>query len=215
MFVVVEGADGSGKTTLVGESRKTGRSVVVVTRSGPTDFRTIVQSLYWMQTYPSECYLIADRIASISERVYGPVLRGVNLLHGHPLEFGLSKVDAIVYCRTETPVLTNQTQLEGVEQNYLAIQKAYDDLMERIAEELDIPVFLYDYTKTKASSVWSRVLSGVDPRPTTETNLRRDIGHEAQEAKADYKIREEACLVSGIGGICYLETGHKGPHQYR
>jgi hypothetical protein len=173
---------------------------VVVSRSGPADFRAIVQTLYWLQTYPSDSYLVADRIASISERVYGPILRGTDVLAGHPLEFGLSKVDAIVYCRTDAPNLTAFNQLDGVNQNYIKIQDAYDTLIERIVNELDIPVYQYDFTKVKASSVWSRVFSGVNPVP----RAIRDIEEQANSE----------CLVSGVAGICHLTANHRGPHRF-
>jgi hypothetical protein len=177
MLIVVEGPDGSGKTTLVRSAREHAvtANLITLTRNGPAPMPDMVQTLFWIQSYPPSAVLICDRIASISERVYGPILRGTNLFEKHPLEFGIGRVDAIIYCRPpDIKILTgscNEPQLTGVSSNITKIIDAYDDLMERIVNELEIQVYTYDYTKTKPDQVWPRVLGKAPANPYQELEV--------------------------------------------
>jgi hypothetical protein len=165
VIVLVEGPDGSGKTTLVGDARRGARNVITIARSGPMQLSDMVQFMWWSMASPDlgpNSYVIHDRYPAISERVYGPILRERDLLESYDLDFGLTRVDAIVYCRTAAPVYDKE-QMEGVIDNGPRILAAYDALMERIHDELGIPIYLYDFKKHASISIWERIFRKEDP----------------------------------------------------
>lgn len=208
MMVIVEGPDGCGKTTLIQDARRGMRNVITVARSGPMALTEMIQFMHWASSYlffddKSKTYVVHDRYPAISERVYGPILRGKSLLDGYPLEFGLSKIDAIVFCRTD-PIF-DRPQMEGVVDKSREILAAYDDLMQRLAEELNIPVYLYDFKKHASISIWESVFAGTDPGPEAIIEIEKDF--------SQFKGNEK-CLVSSPDGICYQEAGHRTPHSY-
>lgn len=166
MFVVVEGPDGSGKTTLVRAARNTSSNTISISRNPmygnpETRLKAMFEFMYWASVYPPDHHLIVDRYPAISERVYGPILRNENLLDKHPLDFGMGKVDAIIYCRPRMgriiANLPENEQLSGVNEKIHLIVEAYDAVINQFSEITQ--VFVYDYEAIKPNQVWSRVFN--------------------------------------------------------
>lgn len=156
--MIVEGPDGSGKSTLIRNLRATSKNYFWIASSSgrPRTVPEIEQALHWLgQALYLKIPIVCDRFPLISESIYGPILRHSSLLSHIPpadherYEELLKHVDRIIYCRPTILTMRNnlksEPQLAGVEKNLEHIVGAYDSLM-RSLEESSF-VFRYDYTK--------------------------------------------------------------------
>jgi hypothetical protein len=164
MLIVVEGPDGAGKSTLIESARQKKEYFVRWQSSGPPpDLKTVIQVLFWLSSFPKDVHVVCDRIPCISDRVYGPILRGIDLFEKMPLDFGLGKLDTLVYCRPPTETLlknaTEGTHLEGVRERQEQIVQGYDALINKLAEKLSARVIEYDFTKESPVELWKKVFS--------------------------------------------------------
>lgn len=162
MMIVVEGPDGAGKSTLIEAARQKRQYFVRFQSSGPPpDKKAVIQTLFWLQSFPGNIPLVCDRIPCISDRVYGPILRNTDLFVGMPLDFGLAKCSTLIYCRPPTSVLLKNAlegvHLEGVRERQEHIVQAYDQLINKLSEKLNARVIQYDYTSDDPVEIWKKV----------------------------------------------------------
>lgn len=162
MFVICEGTDGAGKSTLIESARQKDKYFVRFQSSGPPPtLKTVTGVLYWLRTFPKDVHIVCDRIPNISDRVYGPILRKTDLFKDLPLNFGLGNADVIVYCRPPIEVMMANAQtgthLAGVAEKQKALIQGYDELFMRIEKELPAKVLRYDFTRETAEELWRRV----------------------------------------------------------
>jgi hypothetical protein len=159
MIVVVEGPDGSGKSTLIDNLRfSCDKHYVALRRSGPPqDADEIVTVVNWMNRMSiGKVPLICDRHPLISEPIYGQALRGSNLLDGiysvdDIKENFLDHVDRVIYCRPPTSVICRKMhdnqQLKGVVEKIDEITQKYDHTM-KLLSFWGVIVLNYDWTDT-------------------------------------------------------------------
>jgi thymidylate kinase len=162
MFVICEGPDGTGKSTLIESARQKDKYFVRFQSSGPPPtLETVTAVLFWLRQFPKAIHVVCDRLPCISDRVYGPILRKVDLFKGLPLNFGLGAADVIIYCRPPIEVMMRNAQtgthLAGVAEKQKALIQGYDELFMRIEKELPAKVIRYDFTKESAEELWARV----------------------------------------------------------
>jgi len=155
MFVIIEGPDGAGKTTLISKLRtKLPFYVWVLSSNSRYDnWGQVIEVVEWIETSPVYQPFLLDRHPLISETVYGPILRGgvayknsaSDIVEWMANTFGDS---FIVYCNPGLDVLEKtseaHSQRKGVRENLPKIVKAYDSLMEMLVN--DIPVERYDFS---------------------------------------------------------------------
>jgi thymidylate kinase len=135
--IIVEGMDGSGKTTLICDLKLRFPELQVVTRPPGVPFN------YWwpqeLDRTPSEPVPLHDRFF-YSELVYGPVLRGrieprMELINN--MIWFLRSTALLIYARPHSAVLRTAAernlQMDGVMENFMPLLEAYDRLM---AEEM-------------------------------------------------------------------------------
>lgn len=165
-IIVVEGCDGSGKTTLIERAREGQRERYFLTVRAsryPPNVKTALQYLQWIK-HQRDLDLILDRIHFVSDRVYGPILRNENLFKDFPIEFGLQDVSAIVYARppieTIRANLEKTQQMKGVAEHIDEVIEKYDVLM-KMLEAKGRKVIQYDYTNDDPTSFWRHVWSQV------------------------------------------------------
>ena len=143
MMIIVEGPDGSGKSTLVELIRqKSHRFFWLMRPSGPPKSRQdILRTLHWVRLRQPELSILLDRHPAISEPIYGPRLRGLNKIPDFDSPEGrkilLWGTNVIVYCRPALPVIVSNCfssfQLEGVREQIEDIVGAYDRMMQELS----------------------------------------------------------------------------------
>ena len=153
MLVILEGADGSGKTSLATRIRKDIDEYMLLLRSNgpPHTLGQLANVIGVLNTLrDSSVPVITDRNPVISEYVYGPIIRG-KCMHGLTIEqMGRwFKTTMIIHCRPNFQALAagvrKEVQMEGVVLNHRTIIKAYDDLMGHLERE-GVYIKRYDYT---------------------------------------------------------------------
>lgn len=159
-IIIVEGVDGSGKTTLIKNLREQTKTYFWVASSSRRP-QTVIQlrdAVHWLgQSSYLKLPVVCDRYPVISEEVYGPILRDGSLLNqlgqrelGDVTEFLSFAVDRIIYCRPPFEAikenLDKNKQMDGVLDKLPKLLKRYDDLMDSLRDD-NIFVYHYDYTK--------------------------------------------------------------------
>lgn len=129
MIIIIEGPDGSGKTTLANQlSRQTGYKIIHRTRPKTEEEKAIMMDEY-LQIIRSRENVIFDR-SWYSEMVYGPVMRDASVIsysQMYDLERRLMKVGAmIIYCTDAKPVLWARCQERG--EDYILDRTTFDSI---------------------------------------------------------------------------------------
>jgi hypothetical protein len=165
MIVIVEGPDGSGKSTFVNRMRERISVPISIIRSSkpptsPDDIRSYID---WVRLFPgSGLNLIFDRFVGISERIYGPILRGSSK-YPRDVIYALESVFSrdslmVIYCRPPFRDIEmgakNQAQMKGVLTRLEDLVDAYDQEMKRLTF-LGLNVIQYDRTASDSNRIWS------------------------------------------------------------
>lgn len=152
MLFIIEGADGSGKTSLAEMlSKQTGYPIIH--RSQPKDEEEKARMFdEYLRLASSNKHAILDR-CWYSEMVYGPVMRGTSVL-SYPdmyrLETAAKKHGAIIiYCTDKIETLWKRCQSRGEDyivdkHTYRLIYDGYEELMRDVPHL--IPVMYYGFT---------------------------------------------------------------------
>ena len=152
-LTIVEGVDGSGKSTLIKGWRSSKLFYFhTLASTGPPPKREVLQAeLAWLARLPRSITLICDRHRLISEPIYGPILRGRSML-GLEKTIGETLIDLgaqIVYCRPTIEVIVENVrasqaeQLDGVWDHLAELVEAYDRTMDELSNF--VSVFEYNY----------------------------------------------------------------------
>lgn len=155
MIVVLEGADGGGKTTLAAAIRSRIHCHLLTSSGPPTNIDQIIDELNWLAEFPRRHLLVCDRHRLISEPIYGPILRQRNLLAEPRSRYNdmdvADEAQLIVYCRPslESAILnvtaTKQQQLAGVPDQLSRIIVAYDEWYETASRSRPDSFMRYSY----------------------------------------------------------------------
>lgn len=141
-LIIIEGCDGTGKTTLI-QSLAAELNLPIVKSFKPRTPVDIDQFDNWANACPRTP--LCDRHAAISDLVYGKILRGST---PSTLTMARSKLQGnfLIHCAPPLHfVKTNvhvEAQMEGVKSNLEKLYEGYEHLM----SELE-PHFTYDYTQ--------------------------------------------------------------------
>ena len=140
-MIIVEGPDGTGKTTLL--TQLSNELNLPVLRSRKPHTQTDIQMLNnWANACPFP--ILLDRHSSISDLVYGTIIRE----HTHSsidLAFAHRNNNFLIYCRTAKPNIEAEQQMDGVVDHYPRIAAMYEQMMDHLE-----PDFIYDWTNPKA-----------------------------------------------------------------
>ena len=146
MFVIIEGNEGSGKTTLANQFAKM-LGVEVKHRSKPEN-EDERQDMYrdYLEDITTLEHAVWDR-CFYSEMVYGPIMRDQSYIGNQQMiEFEQlleSKGAFVVYCRPDPHIAFKRAQNRGEEyikdfETYEKIQRAYDDLFRSMSHGIPI-----------------------------------------------------------------------------
>lgn len=154
-MIIIEGSDASGKSTLVHKIAQEIEGLNILSSEGPPEDRaSALQSWHSRFTQHQGTKTILDRAAPISERIYGPILRGVNLFREvWPISDLVANSVPIIYCRPPSYVLLdprmhvaraveNPEHIKQVGINQAEIMAAYDQVM------AGVPHIEYDWTQS-------------------------------------------------------------------
>jgi len=168
MMIVVEGPDGSGKSTLVESLRIHSHHYFIILRASraPTTREDMLRYMSWSKQKPLPLDILMDRHPAISEMIYGPLIRQQNRLKDFDSESGrealLKGVTHIIYCRPITPVIEATAlktwQMDGVKEKITDIIQQYDWIMAELLKKFS--VFHYDYNKDSVESLIGRIWNG-------------------------------------------------------
>lgn len=166
MIIIVEGMDGTGKTTLVQQLayRLEIQPRKFVGSLGPSDdyrqvlidrTRSEIAELETASAKGRPIKRIYDRFPLISEAVYGPVLRGRNCFGGlyYPLRSRLLSLKTmIIYCRPEREVIKANVQkapqMRGVLEYFDELLDVYGELFTELTETpVNSYITVFDYTR--------------------------------------------------------------------
>lgn len=144
-MIIVEGMDNSGKSTL---AKHLAQKFEMEYLHSPSEYRNdpnrmiswAIEKMLERKYMPHKNPVVYDRFSPISDRVYGPVLRG-----GTPyndLAIGAMAVrllkdvpHLIIYCRPRRERILNfgsREQMDGVTSQATKLLEAYDSLMEEM-----------------------------------------------------------------------------------
>lgn len=157
MIVILEGPDGSGKSTLgTYLASQTGRPLL----HSPGVTQGELEMKAWvlrMLTSPLRDNFILDRFPLISEPIYGPVLRNEVLIpKSHPLHTAWHRIPTtLIYCRPPTDAIYEAVIAKNESQHLLAnmphIINGYDQLISELLVHAqgmsEIRVHTFDYTR--------------------------------------------------------------------
>jgi adenylate kinase family enzyme len=159
MLVIVEGPDGSGKTTLVRKIRERGDGPQFWCMSAAGRYRSAEAAnrfCLWLRARPPEVRLLFDRFPLISERVYGPVVRKALWENNLTVPFATDDYDRslgqrllqldldpiIIYARVPYDDLARTVRLErqmtGVIGNLEALYREYETVMKRLSASMRV-----------------------------------------------------------------------------
>lgn len=150
MIIIIEGPDGSGKTTLAEQlSKQTGYPVVHRTQPKSEEEKKQMMQSY-IDTIKAGRNCIFDR-CWYSEMVYGPIMRDASVIsypEMYVIERMLAKKGAlIIHCTDEPDVLWQRATKRG--EDYIRDYGIHVDICEAFEELFSvphlIPVVKYDY----------------------------------------------------------------------
>lgn len=144
MIYIVEGMDGSGKTTLAHRLAYDLQGCVISNKRQPKLLEHIHQLVEVAETSSRVMPVVLDRISTISELVYQQLR--VELFTQECMDLAWKHLEAtVIYCR---PVFENLRleghQMPGVVENSKKLYDTYDLVMANVAKHHRVVV--YDYT---------------------------------------------------------------------
>lgn len=153
MFIIVEGMDNTGKSTLAFRLANDLKAVLVNNRDKPRSYEDAERWTVAMTKLITHT-VVFDRWCGISEPIYGPVLKRDNILSPQDVKdlcYAIkNKVSTVViYCNPPLDVvqgsITEREQMEGVVDNTEELYNAYTRQIALTRQWL--PVLEWDYTK--------------------------------------------------------------------
>jgi hypothetical protein len=161
--IIIEGCDGSGKSTLISHMRQLSNyPLCFVNRvnahqhdSQPKEF------CHWILSKTRNFSIVVDRFPLISEKIYGPILRGVDrfekMNRAEVIEWLRWRDDVrVIYCRPQRArISTNvekSNQLSGAAENLNTILGMYDAWMYAF-RQAGLWVRDYDYEVNSAEQI--------------------------------------------------------------
>lgn len=173
MIIIVEGMDGTGKTTLVQQlaNRLEVKPRKFVGSLGPGDddygwdlinrTKLEIAELETAFAKGRSVKRLYDRFPLISEAIYGSVLRGRNCFGGlyYPLRSRLLALKTvIIYCRPNREVIQNNVrqapQMDGVLEHFRKLLDSYDKLFVELTESpVNSYITVFDYTRDEVGEL--------------------------------------------------------------
>jgi len=154
MFIIAEGFDNSGKTTLL---TKLSKELSIPVTHSPGHGIDLRESLSQIIEDSKNQDMLRDRICLVSEEVYGKILRGKSEFDSDSNTWWLSLIKAqkpiLIFCRPPTENIigdmTGREQMEGVITHSRSLLRRYDEVFTYLKQEYgdSLNLLTYDYTQ--------------------------------------------------------------------
>ena len=143
-MIILEGCDNAGKSTLALQLAEDLKISHARSFRKPKSLQDILDHHRWLSECPAQ--VVTDRHPAISELIYGPIIRQNTFSNPTEARRVTSlQTTYLVYCRPPfhmmVSTLGQRKQMDGVLDRFLALSKAYDELMEILQ-----PDFTYDFS---------------------------------------------------------------------
>lgn len=159
-LVILEGPDGSGKTSLASRLLKgTGHSTLLIRRSGPpTPIETLEFQAQWIAKQSmSGLNIIADRHPIISEAIYRPVVRQEGNAPWS-LDEVVREIDGadllLIYCRPSFARMNEarkvEEQMAGVADHFVKLVQMYDRWIDAFRAN-SVDIYIHDFERDPSS----------------------------------------------------------------
>lgn len=160
-MIILEGPDGTGKTTLAERLAKEFNRRVQHSGGPPKDQSDIfARQERAMQFALHNAPVVMDRVPAISERIYGPIIRGKDPFQGSDYLPKLMQAMPLplIYCRPPLEVIrenmaaTHSKKEHETEEHFAGVMKRWETVIEAYDELIDemqagwVEVIRYDYT---------------------------------------------------------------------
>jgi len=165
-IIIVEGVDGSGKTTLINKLQKD-LNVITVKSPRPKNYQDCKDLLARTLLLAENTNILCDRIGIISEPIYGPVCRHIL---GFPPKAEAEQMlwamnSIIVYCNPGLEFcqknVESHPQMSGVKDNLPQLHNAYQEWMGQL-EMGSVCVIPYDYTEDSYTDLIDEISGMID-----------------------------------------------------
>ena len=171
MFLIVEGFDNTGKSFLVNQLSNDLKLLVLNNRKRPQTVSEARCYLDLMLPMARHFPTILDRLAVISEPVYGPICRKTHLFSLSQIEFQLEVMKPmhplVIYCRPPDSVVLNfgeREQMDGVITHAPELLKKYDSYMAWLQSNW-LQVISYDWKSDSYEDLRNRAAAHLKGRP--------------------------------------------------
>jgi cytidylate kinase len=168
MVIIIEGMDNTGKTTLATKLADDLKMVWVNNRHKPKSYEDMADWTYSMAELARRNNVLFDRWCAISEPVYGPICRNINIATEADLTglyMYLQRMvpkHLVIWCKPPREVVISsidtRDQMEGVVANTHKLLDEYDERMKKV--KLHLNVVEWDYTKDDYSKL-RQVITGI------------------------------------------------------
>lgn len=160
-LIIVEGCDNSGKTALARKLAADLRLLLMNNRKLPTSIEDMVVYRMMVSQVCQHFPTILDRFSLISEPIYGPICRQVDILPSADAIVQLHKLDTprliIIYCRPRDECILRFgeiEQMDSVVDHAPELIAAYDRVMKTLSQA-GFMVLHYDWEQDSYDSLMS------------------------------------------------------------
>jgi len=140
-MIIIEGADGSGKTTLSNMLLAAFPKFRSIHSPGPLSKETLKERMFWVHEITKLDYVITDRLTVFSEYVYGNVLRNKSLIDHKDISLFITNLkqnptNMVVFCdRDFTPIQKDHGSIHLSLLQKRQLEKSVDKNLEKIKEK--------------------------------------------------------------------------------
>lgn len=162
-MIIIEGMDNTGKSTLAKKLSLKFNLKIIKSSGPPEDKESWIKKIHYsIDQSKKGINFIYDRHPLISEYVYGPILRGKNLLdneEGNQLWKEFIEIQPfIIYCRPPIFCIIKygeRKQMNGVIKNTNLLVRAYDSFIAEVSKSME--VFHYNYLENTEYKIFIKI----------------------------------------------------------
>jgi len=166
MKIIVEGPDGSGKSTLISHLMRQWPSLILIRGEGPEKYKGEMElrATRWINMLDFPQDIVFDRFPHISNQVYAKLRGGMLISDDLVLDFLLKAKKAyIIICRGQ-PELTQVNKEVDTEDHLRLITENHESICGSYRHLEGIADYVYDYKALSINRHMGNIKQGVEKR---------------------------------------------------